>query len=70
VQRYESQYLNANPSEKLVAAAKIFGSDWAFADSRVLSHINEPWGAFLVSAASIIRENKQNYEVEVANGEE
>jgi outer membrane murein-binding lipoprotein Lpp len=35
IQKYQTQYLNANPSEKIVAAAKIFGSDWSYIQSGV-----------------------------------
>lgn len=63
--KYQAQYLNANPSEKMVAAAKIYGSEWAYVDSRIMQYVNQPFGAFLAAIAPIIRENKQKYEISI-----
>jgi hypothetical protein len=41
-QKYEAKLLNANPSQKIVAAAKIFGSDFAFVDNTVVGKANLP----------------------------
>lgn len=63
--KYQAQYVNANSSEKLVAAQKIFGSEFAYIDSSIMQHLNEPFGVFLVSVANILRANKQKYEITV-----
>ena len=67
--KYEQQMVDANPSLKLVAAAKLFGTDFAFADNSIVWKASLPRWEFLTAVANIIRINKQNYSVAVAKSQ-
>jgi hypothetical protein len=58
IQKYQTQYLNANPSEKIVAAAKIFGSDWSYVQASVAMNTSWTFGEYLARCAESIREWK------------
>lgn len=58
VSKYQNQYLTANPSEKIVAAAKIYGSDWAYVASNVAMNTSGTFGEYLARCADSIRAGK------------
>lgn len=56
--KYNEQFLNANPSQKIVAAARIYWSDWAYVSSAVALNTSWTFGEYLWRCADSIREWK------------
>jgi len=56
--KYQEQFLNANPSQKVVAAARVFWSDWAYVEANVAMNTSWSFGDYLSRCAQSIREWK------------
>ena len=67
--KYQEQFLNANPSQKIVAMWRFFGSDRVYVDSSVALNSNNlslPFWQYIALCAESIRINKIAAEKEVA----
>lgn len=69
VAKYQDTFLNANPSQKIVAAAKIFSNDWVYVSAAVALSANnlaKPFWEYLALCAESIRTNKIAAETQIA----
>ena len=56
-QKYQEQFVNANPSQKVVAAAKFYGDNRLYVDSTVAMNTSGTFGDYLARCADSIRAN-------------
>lgn len=66
VDKYQEQFLNANPSQKIVAAARIFSNDRVYVSQTVAMNTSGTFGEYLARCAESIRVNKLAAETQVA----
>jgi hypothetical protein len=66
VDKYQAQFLNANPSQKIVAAARMFQNDRVYVSQSVAMNTSGTFGEYLARCAESIRINKVAAETQVA----
>ena len=65
---YQGKFLSTRPEMKMIAASRIFGSDWYYVDPSVAMNYNWYWtfGEYLIACANTIKRNKVTAETQVA----